>query len=141
VLSLEDEHNIAKVIVRYATGIDRRDYKLFRSCFTDDAACDYAPKVRWSSGDGITAFMEEMHRNLGETLHRMSNIVISETAEGAAVRTYVDVILMWPDGTLNMDADGYYDDLMVKTGEGWKIKTRRFTLVQFKGVMPELPNS
>lgn len=140
-LSLQDEHDISKVILRYATGIDRRDYKLFRSCFTDDAACDYAPTVRWSSADAITAFMEEMHRNLGETLHRMTNIVISETTGGAAVRSYVDVILMWPDGTLNMDADGYYDDLLVKTEQGWKIKARRFTLVQFKGVMPKLPDA
>ena len=140
-LTIQDEHDISKVIVRYATGIDRRDYQLFRSCFADDAACVYAPTVRWSSADAITEFMEEIHRDLGETLHRMTNIVISEVAAGATVRTYVDVILMRRDGTLFMDADGYYDDLMVKTQHGWKIKTRNFTLVQFKGEMPKLPNS
>jgi 3-phenylpropionate/cinnamic acid dioxygenase small subunit len=136
-LSLQEEHDISKVILNYATGIDRRDYKLFRSCFTDDAVCDYAPNVGWSSAEAITAFMEEMHRDIGLTLHRMTNIVIAETPAGAAVRSYVDVILMWPDGSLNMDADGFYDDLMIKTEQGWKIKSRRFTLVQFTGEMPE----
>jgi 3-phenylpropionate/cinnamic acid dioxygenase small subunit len=137
-LSLQEEHDISKVILSYATGIDRRDYQLFRSCFTDDAVCRYAPNLGWSNADAITAFMEEMHRDLGMTLHRMTNIVIAETPTGAAVRTYVDVILMSPDGSLNMDADGFYDDEMVKTEQGWKIKFRRFTLVQFTGEVPEL---
>jgi hypothetical protein len=140
-LSMQDESDIAKVIHRYATGIDRRDYVLFRSCFMDDAACDYAPRAQWSSGEAITEFMEKMHDNLGETMHRMSNIVITEIPTGAAVRTYVDALLMERDGTANMEADGYYDDLMVKTSEGWKIRSRRFTLVRFKGVMPKLPDA
>ena len=33
--------DIAEVLVRYATGIDRRDWTLFRTCFTDDCDADY----------------------------------------------------------------------------------------------------
>ena len=34
---LADESEVAKVILRYARGIDRRDFDLVRSCFAPDA--------------------------------------------------------------------------------------------------------
>ncbi len=37
----EVRQDIAEVLVRYATGIDRRDWALLRSCFTDDCEADY----------------------------------------------------------------------------------------------------
>ena len=40
------EQDIAEVIVRYATGIDTRDWDLFRTCFTDDVQADYAQARR-----------------------------------------------------------------------------------------------
>ena len=33
--------DVADVLVRYATGIDRRDWELFRTCFTEDCDADY----------------------------------------------------------------------------------------------------
>jgi hypothetical protein len=32
----EVREDVTEVLVRYATGIDTRDWELFRSCFTDD---------------------------------------------------------------------------------------------------------
>jgi hypothetical protein len=37
----EDQRDIADVVLRYATGIDRRDWPLFRTVFTDDCELDY----------------------------------------------------------------------------------------------------
>jgi len=33
--------DVADVLVRYATGIDQRDWALFRTCFTEDCEADY----------------------------------------------------------------------------------------------------
>lgn len=130
-LTLDDEGGVAAVIVRYGTGIDTRDWALFRTCFTDDFHGDYGAHGVWTSGDEITAAMERMHAPLGPTLHRMSNIVASATLAGAKVRTYVDAILSLNGaGGAFHQAIGYYDDELVKTSGGWKIKSRRFTAVR-----------
>ena len=41
-----DHDLITDVLVRYATGIDTRNWPLFRTCFTDDVQADYGPGVR-----------------------------------------------------------------------------------------------
>jgi hypothetical protein len=132
-LSAEDEHRIASVTVRYATGIDRRDWALFRTCFTDDLQADYGEFGVWSSAEAITRAMEEMHLPFGPTLHRMSNTAPLAVPGGATARTYVDVILTPKEtGGVITQAAGYYDDELVKSAAGWRIKKRRFTLVRFQ---------
>ena len=37
----EDRQDIADVLLRYATGIDRRNWPLFRTAFTEDCELDY----------------------------------------------------------------------------------------------------
>jgi SnoaL-like domain len=48
---MTDRQDIVDVLVRYATGIDSRDWALFRSCFTDDARFDYGDLGTWGSPD------------------------------------------------------------------------------------------
>ena len=50
--------DVAEVLVRYATGIDRRDWTLFRSCFTADCDIDYGDIGVWHGADAITAYMD-----------------------------------------------------------------------------------
>ncbi len=135
-LSRDDRDEIADVVLRYASGIDRRDWAAFRSCFTDDAVGDYASNIRPVGGDAITAFIKGLHDDVGPMLHRVSNIDIREVARGAEVRSYVDGLLMWPDGRFKYQTEGYYDDLMVRTSQGWKIAHRSFVPVRFTGERP-----
>jgi hypothetical protein len=126
-----DEQAIIALLTRYATGIDRRDWALFQSCFTDDARIDYGTFGQWSSGAEITAFMREAHDGMGQTLHRLSNFVISAQGNSAVARTYVDALLM--PGEAGGDVHrgvGFYDDELLKTGQGWRIRFRRFTAVR-----------
>jgi hypothetical protein len=74
--------------------------------------------------------MEQAHAALGLTLHRLSNFSIAAQGEGAVARSYVDALLMpGPAGGDVHRGIGYYDDELVKTAEGWRIKVRRFTPV------------
>ena len=59
------------LVVRYATGIDQRDWQLFRTCWTDDAVSDYGDVGKWDSGEAITGFMAKIHESCGHTAHRM----------------------------------------------------------------------
>jgi SnoaL-like protein len=130
-----DEQQIIALLTRYATGIDRRDWALFESCFTEDARTEYGTFGQWSSAAQITAFMRETHAGMAHTLHRLSNFVISAQGNSAVARTYVDALLM-PGGAAGdvHRGVGFYDDELVKTEQGWRIKFRRFTAVQIASI-------
>jgi 3-phenylpropionate/cinnamic acid dioxygenase small subunit len=115
------------LVVRYATGIDQRDWELFRTCWTDDAVCDYGEVGRWDSGEAITAFMVKIHESCGHTAHRMSNYVVRPDGDGYAARTYVDAIVMRGDNHTGFQMLGYYDDAYRLTDDGWRISRRDFT--------------
>jgi 3-phenylpropionate/cinnamic acid dioxygenase small subunit len=122
--------DIADVLVRYASGIDRRDWELFRSCFADGCQADYGDIGAWHDADGITDFMREMHEPLGFTLHRITNQAVELDGDDAAsARSYVDALVMGPESSSPVRVAGYYDDELVRDVDGWKIARRRFTMV------------
>jgi SnoaL-like protein len=131
-LPAEDERQIAATLVRYATGIDSRDWALFRTCFAEDLHADYGDYGVWKSAEEITNAMEEMHSAVGATLHRLTNMVVSAVDGGARARTYVDAILCsFEAGGATHQACGYYDDQLQKSSGGWKIISRKYTAVHF----------
>ncbi len=122
----DDKEQIAEVLVRYATGIDSKDWPLFRSCWTDEIVVDYQQLGRFTSADALTEVMTRLHENMGPTYHRLSNFVIAVDGDRATVRSYVHAVLMLqPDDSTNwVDALGYYDDVFVRTQGGWRIRER-----------------
>jgi hypothetical protein len=70
--------------------------------------------------------MRQLHENMGPTYHRMSNFVIAVDGDRATVRSYVQAVLMLqPDDSTNwVDALGHYDDVFVRTADGWRISER-----------------
>lgn len=122
-------HDVEDVLIRYATGIDRRDWALFRTCFTDDCDIDYPGIGSWRSADEITEWMREVHEPCGHTLHRITNVAVTPTVSGASASAYVDALVMFADNENGTRAFGYYDDDFVRTDDGWKIARRRFTTV------------
>jgi 3-phenylpropionate/cinnamic acid dioxygenase small subunit len=126
----EDRQDISDVLVRYATGIDSRDWPLFRTVFTDDCELDYGEIGRWQGVDEVTDFMDKTHAMAGHTLHRLSNQVITVDGDEASARTYVDAVIMFGDNQAGVNAWGFYDDGIVRTSDGWRIARRRFTQVR-----------
>jgi 3-phenylpropionate/cinnamic acid dioxygenase small subunit len=130
------KQEIAEVLVRYATGIDRRDWELFRSCFATDCLAEYEGIGTWESADAITDFMVTAHAGMGHTMHRISNIAIDvhgdDAGDRAVARSSVDCILMAADGQSGLNPIGLYDDEFVHTPDGWRITHRTFTMVTFR---------
>jgi 3-phenylpropionate/cinnamic acid dioxygenase small subunit len=121
-----DKEQIAEVLIRYATGIDSKDWPLFRSCWTDEIDADYQQLGRFSSADALTEVMTRLHENMGPTYHRLSNFVIAVDGDRATARSYVQAVLMLqPDDSTNwVDATGHYDDVLVRSAGGWRINKR-----------------
>ncbi|SPM29625.1 nuclear transport factor 2 family protein [Mycobacterium terramassiliense] len=130
----DDRQDIADLLVRYATGIDRRDWALFRTVFTDDCELDYGVIGAWRGVDAVTDFMEQVHALAGHTMHRLSNLAITLDGDKAAARTYIDGLIMAADNTSGVNAIGFYDDEIVRTEDGWRIARRRYTQVRLTTV-------
>jgi 3-phenylpropionate/cinnamic acid dioxygenase small subunit len=121
-----DKEQIAEVLIRYATGIDSKDWPLLRSCWADEIDVDYQQLGHFTSPDALTDVMRQLHEKMGPTYHRLSNFVINVEGDRATVRSYVHAVLMpQPDDDTNwVDALGHYDDVFVRTADGWRINKR-----------------
>jgi 3-phenylpropionate/cinnamic acid dioxygenase small subunit len=131
----EDRHEITDVLIRYATGIDTRDWPLFRTVFTDDCRLDYGEIGSWTGVDAVTDFMVAAHAAAGHTMHRITNPAVTVDGNTAQARAYVDALIMAPDNASGVNAVGFYDDEFVRTAQGWRLHRRRFTTVLIRSVV------
>lgn len=117
------------LLVRYASAIDSHDWALLRSCFTDDCDADYGETGHWHRSDEITSWMAATHDPLGPTMHRITNITMTQAPDLVKTRCYVHGVVVLPDRSAAVHAYGWYDDEVVATPGGWRIARRRFTPV------------
>ena len=129
VLKSDDRQEICDLLVRYASGIDRSDWQLLRSCFTDDCLVDYQDVAVWHSAEELTEFMREVHAPCIGVMHRITNQSITLNGDGSvATRSYVDALVLFAEAS-GFHMAGFYDDRVVRTGDGWKISERRYSRV------------
>jgi 3-phenylpropionate/cinnamic acid dioxygenase small subunit len=122
----DDKAQIAEVLIRYATGIDFKDWERFRTCWTDEVDIDYGDLGQFTSADEFTVLMTQIHDGMGQTYHRISNLVVAVDGDRATARSYVHAVLMAIPGDSSswVDALGHYDDELVRTSDGWRIGKR-----------------
>jgi len=126
---MTDRDEIVALTIRYATAIDSEQYEMLSTVFTADADLDYGEVGHWTGAAEVTEFMDLAHRGAANTLHRMSNQIVDVNGDAATARTYVDALILGPDGS-GVNAIGYYDDELARTGDGWRISKRKFTSVR-----------
>lgn len=135
-ISADLRFEVLDLVYRYATGIDTRDWDLFRTVFTDDAEVDFG-FARWENGDAFAAFMRETHDPAGRTLHRMTNTVITGV-DPLTARTYGDALVLEGDNLAGTIANAWYDDEMVRTDSGLRIRRRIVRMGSMVNVGPNL---
>ena len=103
---------------------------MYAAIFTEDAVW------RGSNAQALVdreAMVESVKQRISarprehERRHWQNNSVITRTADGATARTYFvsfEVSYQPPRTVFS----GYYDDLLVKTSDGWRIKERSLTV-------------
>lgn len=130
---------IHDALMTYATGIDSRDWVLYRSLFTDEVAIDFSS---WSGdpggvmkADDWVAGVKAVLTGFDGTQHLLSNEVITVSGDEAEVVPY-----MQAHHYLNIDGEhhlqsigGYYRHLMVRTDDGWKSRSCTLTVTWEKG--------
>lgn len=141
---LADRAKIEDLLVRYCTAIDHRDYGLLDRCFTDDAELDYsALNGPADAYDKVRAWLEASLVHLDAMQHSISNTVYRIDGDRATTRTQFrnPNVMRRPDGSLHLfTVGGYYDDELVRTADGWKIRRRVEVFTYLDGELPPRPD-
>jgi ketosteroid isomerase-like protein len=121
-----DVLEIRDVLDRYCVGIDRRDWELVRTCFTSDCLADYGRSGSWTAREPFVAWLDEIHRDVGPTRHRLTNHQVQVHGDVATASSYLDALLQVEHRGYNLlHVVATYTDELVRTGGGWKIAVRR----------------
>ena len=132
--SWHDVLAIRSVLDRYACGIDRKDWALFASCFTEDVTADYGRNGQYSGRDAFVAAFDEMHRPpVGATLHRITNHDITVDGDTAhAVSAFDAVLQAEHKGFQLLHVIGTYTDDLRRTDDVWRIARRRAESIMYR---------
>jgi hypothetical protein len=120
---------ISDVVNRYATGIDGRDWPLYRSIFADEVEFDF---TSWSGGeprrlaaDAWVANVRDGLSGFDATQHLSSNHVhtIDGGGESATCVSYMVALHHIVEGESRRmhGLGGYYTNRLRREAEGWKI--------------------
>jgi hypothetical protein len=124
---LHDRDQIARVPRRYSRGVDRRDWQLVRSLFTDDA---FVVGSRTSAP--IEEYLVDLRQGVESfptTMHFLGNQLVEVDGDQGFVETY-GVAYHWKGAPAGVDDPGNlivgvrYQDTMVRTDAGWLVSRR-----------------
>jgi 3-phenylpropionate/cinnamic acid dioxygenase small subunit len=124
---MDDRQQIYNVLVRYAEGIDRRDFDAVATCFTVDADASYGGK---SVGPGVGAILEFLRHGVESSLastHLVGNLQIEidgDRATSVSAVIAVHVVDRAEEGTRVLIRGLRYHDQLKRVDSGWRIAER-----------------
>jgi hypothetical protein len=131
---LLDRQDVIDSILRYASGIDMRNWALYRECFTDELEVDF---TSWGGGTPLTVSADQWVANVRSTLsgfegtqHTLTNFVVDVDGDNAHAVVYMSAQHFLPNdkGDSTLLIGGYYTHDLVRTPTDWKIRKARLTV-------------
>ena len=135
-LTAQDYIDIRALASLYAygldTGADEGTGSVYANVFTEDAEFHGPPATPGGTPfnakgrDELRKFAVPGRGN-GYVRHFMTNHLMEASPEGARGKVYLLVIDIARDGKpTSVNMGGHYEDVYVKTSEGWRIRSRNF---------------
>ena len=138
-MNFADYQEVVRRRYEYALGIDTRDWNLHRSIFTDTITMDFSsysgnPAATLSADDWV-AGLKPLFTGLDATQHVMTNPLVDIDGDSARLRMYMKAehFLSNDGGTPDFAIGGYYDDLLERTAQGWRINAVTLTVFWSRG--------
>ena len=134
-----DERDVIRAILRYPTGVDMRDWSLYRQAFTDEVEVDFSS---WNGGgpskmtaDQWVAGVRSTLAGFEATQHTLTNFVVDVDGDSARTVVYMQAQHYLPNtkGDATLTLGGYYNHEMVRTATDWKIRKVRLTVTWTTG--------
>ena len=144
-LTAQDYVDIQQLYARYTHALDGGDGKAWADTFTvdgqiwSDTALAKYPNYTLNGRNEIAAYVKGPARQRPRVGHGNSNLVITPTASGATGRVYL-ILYNLESNPPRVTGGGVYDDILVKTAEGWRFKKRsHYGAVQQPAAAPATP--
>ena len=143
-MDASEELAVAETVYRYATGVDRRDWALYRSLFADTVAIDFSSydsdlPLRQMSADEWVAGLVPLFTGLAATQHSMTNPLATIDGDTAAITMYVQAHHVFDptDAASWYTIGGYYEDTLARVDGRWLLTGVRLT-VTWRAGDPEI---
>ena len=133
--ALQDKQEITEICYRYGLALDSRDWAALAALFTPDADACYLDQPPCHGYQAIEDTCRAALAPMSATQHLVCNVVVRLDGDRAASRCYLQAQHV-KDGTPGGDhfiIAGRYDDKLVRTPDGWRIRERSLTLMWTAG--------
>ncbi|MCU1368482.1 MAG: hypothetical protein JWN39_4121 [Ilumatobacteraceae bacterium] len=127
-MSADDKLAVAECVYRYATGVDTRDWAMYRSVFADEVEFDFssfgpgqAPATM--AADRWVAGVKPMFEGLAATQHMMSNPLVDLDGDRARITMYVRAhhVLDPADPESYYTVGGHYRNRLERASGDWRL--------------------
>jgi hypothetical protein len=125
--ALEDRQEITDLLYRYSSAIDERDWDLLRTCFVAEGTADYREFGAATAGvESVVEMCDRVLSGLDASHHMIGNPRITLEGDRATSSCYVQAqhFLASKMGANTLMAGGRYEDELVRTEDGWRIRSR-----------------
>jgi len=141
--AVQDQMEISRLLYRYARAIDSRELDGLRSIFTEDAVIHY--DLEGGTKLPVGEMIDWLRTNLRifrATQHAISAPLVEIDGDRARSTCYLTAVhqQVAVDGCRTVFYDhGIYSDELVRSADGWRIRTRRLNRILMHGdfTMPD----
>ena len=121
-----DKDLVTAVTIRYCWALDGRRFDQLTEVFTPDAVGDYGSLGTFHGPDEIAAFVETVLTPLDASQHLVSNHDVAVDGDTATCRCQLQAqhVRSSTEGSPNYLVGGFYEDQLVRTDAGWRIRHR-----------------
>ena len=137
----QDKAAIIEILNLYGFALDAHQWDLFDLVFTEDVTADFGPAgASWSGLADFKRSFAEFHDTLDNHQHTMMGHLVHVNGDKANAFSFGNWLLVresLKDDTSWLGT-GWYDDELVRTDRGWRIKRRVCRLISWTG-NPSVP--
>lgn len=126
---------IVNVINLYGVAMDTQRWELFDRIFTPDVQVDFGPGSQWNALAAFKTDFGAYHAPFDSTQHVMTNHTVNTDGDAAQAFTYGlwRLIRRGMEGGDFWEGSGWYDDDLIRTPGGWRIRRRVCRVVWWGG--------
>ncbi|MGH1561600.1 nuclear transport factor 2 family protein [Mumia sp. DW29H23] len=133
-----DEVLIQQTVNLYALVVDSRRWDLFEQVFVENVRADYGSQGCWSDRAAFVADFARLHAPYDHTQHLVAGHVVRLEGDGAAAFSRVSwrLAVRTEDGYAGREGNAWYDDVLRRTVDGWRITERRCRITWSQPIAP-----